>query len=170
MANFAPGDKDHLYVHGYELYDAVIDAVNGTKCTVSYGPRASCTGDTAKSGQLVDVDLHKMYLTHPKIAPVMTGHADLKTQFGEDAQVRSPLALLHHILSLIGYPQEFVIAEFDAEFPEEGYDEMIEMKRLNDCELARSLEIKFFRFCYGFGYNIDVASRCYISILYASTS
>jgi hypothetical protein len=39
--------------------------------------------------------------------------------------------------------QECIIAEYDLDFNERGYDDMTDMRKLNDCELARSLRLKF---------------------------
>ena len=38
------------------------------------------------------------------------------------------------------------MAEYDLDFPVEGYNDMTDMRKLNDCELARSLRIKFLGF------------------------
>ena len=38
-----------------------------------------------------------------------------------------------------------MVVDYDVDFPDEGYNDMTDMRKLNDCELARSLRIKFFR-------------------------
>ena len=43
------------------------------------------------------------------------------------------------------FSQLCFVGEYDPDFSPEGYNEMTEMKKLNDCELARSLECKFRR-------------------------
>ena len=39
--------------------------------------------------------------------------------------------------------QEVTLGEWDPDFKPEGFNEMTDMRKLNDCELSRNLEIKF---------------------------
>ena len=48
--------------------------------------------------------------------------------------------------------QECILAEYDLDFPDKGYNDMTDMRKLNDCELARSLRTRFF--------NKECYSRC----------
>ena len=80
MATFiTPGATVHLYVKGWELYEATVESVDGMSCSVKY------TGghdETKADGTMKNIDLKKMYHDHPKHSPVFINNEGLKA-FGD---------------------------------------------------------------------------------------
>ena len=126
---FAEGQTVHLYVKGYELYEGSVVAADEASCTVNY---SGGQGETKSSG-IVQVDLKSMYYEDPENAPCYIVNPELSFESSDKSETF----------------EEFIITEYDPFFNPEGYNDMTNMRKLNDCELARSLQIKFFaNHCY----------------------
>ena len=83
---FVEGQKVHMYICGYELYEATVTKVDAKSMSVQY---SGGQGERAMSGTLNNIDLQKMYYDDTDNAPVPTAHPDLKG-IGEDNDVAPP--------------------------------------------------------------------------------
>jgi hypothetical protein len=134
MAFAEVGRKVHFYVMGWELYDATITEVSadGKNCSIEYMGGQPANNEfkwpstqVRRATKLEGIDLQKMYFDDAENAPVPQQNKTVSSNFADATG-------------------DFIIAEYDPDFADEGYDEMTNMRKLNDCELCRSLEKKFF--------------------------